>query len=122
MFMSISIGYRKGKKPQNKSKLEIGLALRFLIGKELNTTAKHFQPIFVKWEETVEAGVIWTWGGWDTDEPSMDYLITQNMDELSKGHLYQRNGMDQIGRYAGGGGEHPSTGGRTSKISCLFPR
>lgn len=119
-YMSISTGYRKGRKPENEKKLEIWLTPRFLIEKELSTTAKNFQNIFGKWEERAEVGIIWTWGGWDANEPSMDYLITQNMDELSKGNLYRRSGMDRYGKYAGGGGEHQTTGGRTRKISCLF--
>src|SRR3990167_3382159 len=66
-YLSISTGYRKGKKPENAKKVEIWICPRFLIEKELNTTAKYFKVIYDgEWEETAEVGMFWTWG--ETDD------------------------------------------------------
>lgn len=87
--LSIATGYRKEKKPENASKVEIWFAPRFLIEKELDTTAKHFQAIFsAKWNTSAPVGVFWTWGGWD-NLSYMDYLTTENMDNLSRIDLYE---------------------------------
>jgi len=73
-YLSISTGYRKRKKPENASKLEIWFAPRFLIEKELNTTAAHFKPIMGAWNKEVPVGIFWTWGGWD-NLGWYDYLV-----------------------------------------------
>ena len=86
-YLSISTGYSKGKRPENKDKVEIWFAPRFLIEKELYTTAKHFQEILPKWNECAPVGMFWTWGGMDSLD-SFDYLTTKNMDNLSKINLY----------------------------------
>ena len=49
-YLSIATGYRKGKKPENASKVEIWFAPRFLIEKELNGAAAHFKPIMGNWK------------------------------------------------------------------------
>jgi len=83
-YLSISTGYRKRKKPENAGKIEIWLAPRFLIEKELNTTAKHFQAIFpTKWNANAPVGMFWTWSG-DAALSSMDYLTTESMNNLSR--------------------------------------
>jgi hypothetical protein len=87
--LSISTGYWKIRRPENAEKVEIWLAPRFLIEKDLDTTAKHFQPIFGNWKESAEVGLFWTWGGWG-DIGMYDYLTTQNMDDLSKNNLYDK--------------------------------
>ncbi len=89
-YLSISTGYRQGKKAENASKVEIWFAPRFLIEKELNTTAKHFQAIFpAQWNANAPVGIFWTWGGWDPDDHDMDYLTNESMDNLSKIDLYE---------------------------------
>ncbi|HYD90312.1 MAG TPA: F-box protein [Flavobacterium sp.] len=89
-YLSISTGYHKEKKPENAGKVEIWFVPKFLIERELNTTAKHFQSIFpTKWHTNAPVGVFWTWGGWD-DLSHMDYLVTQNMEALSNGNLYEK--------------------------------
>jgi hypothetical protein len=87
--LSITTGYRRGKKPENSSKVEIWFAPRFLVKGELNTTSKHFKRIFHKWKETAEVGMFWTWGGRAVDDPDMDYLVSENIDNLSKINLYE---------------------------------
>lgn len=85
-YLSIATGYRKGKKPENASKVEIWLAPKFLIEKELNSTAAHFEPIMADWKQDAPVGVFWTWG---TDDMNLyDYLTDKNIDELSGMYLY----------------------------------
>jgi len=89
-YLSISTGYRKGKNPANAGKLEIWFAPRFLIEKDLNTTAQGFKDIFpAKWPTSAEVGIFLTWGNWAADDTDCDYLTTKNMDNLSKIDLYE---------------------------------
>ena len=88
-YVSISTGYRKEKRPENARKVEIWFAPRFLIEKELKTTAKHFEPIYGNWKEQAEVGIFWTGGWWAAGEYDMDYLTTENMDNLSEINLYE---------------------------------
>ena len=82
-YLSIATGYRKGKRPENINKMEIWFAPRFLIEKELHTTAAHFKPIMANWkQEQAPVGMFWTWGKWD--DMWYDYLTTESMDNLSK--------------------------------------
>lgn len=87
-YLSISTGYRKGKRPENADKLEIWFAPRFLIEKELTTTASHFQGIYGNWNENAPVGMFWTWGGWNNLD-YYHYLTTENMENLSKIDLYE---------------------------------
>ena len=59
-YLSIYTGYRKEKRMENAKKVEIWLAPRFLIAKELHDTAKHLQPIFDDWKETAQVGIFWS--------------------------------------------------------------
>jgi hypothetical protein len=88
-YLSISTGYRQGKRPENASKVEIWFAPRFLVEKELNGTASHFKDIFLgNWATTAPVGIIWTWG--DSDNMNWyDYLTTENGVNLSKINLYE---------------------------------
>lgn len=86
-FLSISTGYRKGKKTENANKLEIWLAPRFLIERELALTAAPFQPIMGNWNPTVApVGVFWTWGGWN-NLGYYDYLTTYSLEQLGEENL-----------------------------------
>jgi hypothetical protein len=87
-YLSISTGYRKGKRTENANKLEVWFAPRFLITHELKTTARHFQNIYGNWKESAEVGIFWTWGGWDNLD-WYEYLTTKNMVNLSKNNLYK---------------------------------
>jgi len=94
-YLSISTGYKKVKKEENANKVEIWFAPRFLIEKELQSAAAHFKDIFpYQWPSTAPVGIFWTWGGKDEEVLSsnagMDYLTTQNMDQLSKQTLREK--------------------------------
>jgi len=90
-YLSISTGYRKEKKPENTNKLELWIAPRFLIEKEINSTAAHFKPIMSRWNpKKAPIGLFWTWGGWAADYHDMDYLTNQSMDEISNNSLYEK--------------------------------
>ncbi len=87
-YLSINTGYRKGKKAENANKLEIWFVPKFLVERDLATTASHFQPIMGKW--TAPIGIFWTWGGWDNLD-RFDYLVTQGLEEISAKNLYEHH-------------------------------
>jgi len=89
-YLSISTGYRKGKKPENANKVEIWFTPRFLVESEINRSASHLKKIFpINWPSKAAVGILWTWGGWDNLE-NYDYLTAQDMDELSNDNLYKK--------------------------------
>ena len=88
-YLSIATGYKKRQITENANKLEIWLAPKFLIGRELNTTASHFKDIYENWNEANAVEIFWTWGGWDNLN-WYDYVITQPMDVLSNKNLYEK--------------------------------
>jgi len=89
-YLSISTGYRKGKKAENANKVEIWFTPRFLVEKEINGSARHFEVIFsANWSTAAPVGIFWTWGGWD-NLTYMDHLTTQCMDEVSNNNLYEK--------------------------------
>jgi len=88
-YLSINMGYRKKMNPENAEKVEIWVALRILIEKELDGTASHFKPIMENWDtEKAPGAIFFTWGGWD-NLGWYDYLTSENMDDLSKVDLYK---------------------------------
>ena len=89
-YLSIATGYRKEKKQKNDSKLEIWLAPRFLIEKELATTAGHFQPIMENWNAAAApVGLFWTDGDWD-NLGWYAYLTTDSLNHLDSGNLDEK--------------------------------
>jgi hypothetical protein len=96
-YLSISTGYRKGKKPENANKVEIWFAPRFLVEKEINGSASHFKAVFpAKWPTTAPVGMFWTWGGSD-DLGWYDYLTSENIENLSKIDLYENYKLSVCG-------------------------
>jgi hypothetical protein len=88
-YLNISTGYRKVKKAENVNKVEIWFTPRFLVQKEINTTAGHFTEIFPnKWKDDASVGLLWTWGGWD-NFGWYDYLTSESTDNLSKINLFE---------------------------------
>jgi hypothetical protein len=97
-FLSISTGYRKAKKHENEYKVEIWIAPKFLIEKDIATTASHFKPIMDEWQEDIPFGLFWTWGGGLTDSRGevvgddsscYEHLTTSPVDEISRNSLYK---------------------------------
>jgi len=86
-YLSIHAGYRKRKNPANANKVEIWFVPRFLVEKELDTTAVHLRPIMNKW--TAPVGTFWNWGEWD-DLVSYDYLVSEEFSNFSDGNLYEK--------------------------------
>ncbi len=82
-YLTISTGYKKEFKKENENKIEVWIVPRFLIEKEINENAKHYQPIFNKWSPTNPIGIFWTWGGWN-DFGWFDYQITLSLDQIRK--------------------------------------
>ncbi len=75
-YLSISTGYCKEKEPEKElGRLEIWIAPRFLIAKELDSTASHFNEIMPDWNhETAPMGIFFTWGKRDA---AYGYLISK---------------------------------------------
>ena len=86
-YLSISTGYRKVQRPENRGKMEIWFAPRFLIEKELGAMAGYFKPLMDSWKQDhAPVGIFWT-----TNENNLydyEYLTTENMERLSKTNLY----------------------------------
>lgn len=91
-YLSIATGYRKGIISSNSEKVEVWIALQFLIERKLGTTAAHFNPIMDIWkEEQAPVGIFFTWGGWD-NLGCYEYLTTklmESMESLRSGNLKQ---------------------------------
>jgi len=81
-YLSISMGYRKGRNLENKRKIEIWIVPRFLIEKKIDTTATHFQFIMSSWKQEDPVGIFWTWGDWD-DMSQYEYFTSAALDLLS---------------------------------------
>jgi serine/threonine protein kinase len=75
-YLSIATGYRQGKNTENANKVEVWIVPRFLIERELATTAGHFRAIIDKWPRTEPLGIIFTWGGW-SDLDKYDYNVVR---------------------------------------------
>jgi len=82
-YLSISTGYRKGKKAENEDKVEVWLAPRFLIEKNRAGSASHFKPIMSGWSAaSAPVGIFWTWGESD-DLTDYHHLTEDSIDSLS---------------------------------------
>lgn len=80
-YLGINTGYRERKREiVNPSTLQIWFVPKFLVERELETTAAHFRPIMSQW--TAPVGIFWTWGDWDIWE-KFDYLVTSDVNTLS---------------------------------------
>jgi ankyrin repeat protein len=109
-YLSISTGYRKAVKPENANKTEIWLAPRFLIEKELATTARHFNDLIATWRVEAPIGFFWSWGGWD-NMSWFDYLTTESLESLGTENLYEKWKKSEMWRSKRGGLGLRRTGG-----------
>ena len=99
-FLSISTGYRKGKRLENAYKHEIWFTLRSLVKRDIERKSSHFKEIFPnKWQENKPVGIFWTCGGWDNLE-CYDYLTDQSMDDISNNNLFEKRRAHEITRVA----------------------
>jgi hypothetical protein len=89
-YLSINSGYRLGQKEENINKVEVWIAPRFLVEKELSRTARHLQPIVDKWNLAgVPVGLFWTCGEW-SNASWYDYVITDSFERLSDSNLNEK--------------------------------
>jgi hypothetical protein len=89
-YLSINSGYRSGQKAENANKVEVWIAPRFLVEKELSRTARHFQPILDKWNLAgVPVGLFWTCGEW-SNSSWYDYLVTDSFERISDSNLNEK--------------------------------
>ena len=88
-YLSISTGYRKGKRPENGTKSEVWISPRFLIEKNLEGSASHFKDIMGTWDPgTSSVGTFLTWGCWD-DLSWYDYTTSISWNEYNENNLYK---------------------------------
>lgn len=88
-YLSIYTGYRKSRNPANDNKIEIWFAPRFLIERELDTTARHFASIIGDWNPANSIGIFWTAGIWDRLD-FYDYVTNQKIEELGNNNLFMQ--------------------------------
>ena len=89
-YLSIATGYRKSKKAENASKIEIWITPWFLIKEELLGSASHFANIMGSWDpRTAPVGIFFTWGGYDI-LGWYEYLTTEGMDECVNTNFYEK--------------------------------
>ena len=86
-YISISTGYREAENPENKDKIEMWLAPRFLVEAKLDGSARHLKEIFGDWVEGNAMGIFWTRGSWEYME-WYDYLVTKDLNEISASNFY----------------------------------
>jgi hypothetical protein len=89
-YLSINMGYRKEINPKNANKAEIWVAPRFLIEKELNASASHFQPIMDEWkQERAPVGIFFNFANWN-NLGYFDYVITGTLEEMKNKNLLEK--------------------------------
>jgi hypothetical protein len=73
-YLSINTGYRKGLRPENKDKVEIWFAAKFVIEENRQGSASHFKDLPAAWgpvslkgspHRTAPVVTFFTWGNWD---------------------------------------------------------
>ncbi|MEY3177807.1 MAG: hypothetical protein RJB42_48 [Bacteroidota bacterium] len=99
-YFSIHVGYRKEKKAENRDKMEIWFVPKFLVERDLETTARHFIPIMHEWSSPI--AIFWTFGEWNLRK--YDYLCTQPPELFNGdlyGDLYEKYCAAQCGRGSG---------------------
>ena len=96
-YISISTGYRKGLKAENARKTEIWITPRFLVERDLASTARNLQPIMGNWDATTApVGLFWTNGSWSDEY--FDYLTTNSWDALGSENL-SKKGNEKSSRW-----------------------
>lgn len=63
----VSTGYRPGMNSENKNKVEMFIAPRKMIKKDLTTSSAHYTDIMPNWGDNAPMGIIYTWGNWNNN-------------------------------------------------------
>lgn len=124
--LSIHTGYRKAKiSPNYDAKLQMWIAPRFLVKKNIKGSAKHLDQMFVEeWPDTADIGLIWTWGEWG-DLTWYDFHTTQGFDNISDDNFYEKwkkrkeaKVEEQLTRTVGG--VHTRYSNTLTRRSCAY--
>lgn len=83
----IQIDYRREKDPQSKDKMEVWIAPKFIVQKDLSTTAAHYEPIMSEWLPEASFGIFYTWWNW-YDMNWYSYLVTHAPCELNEKNCF----------------------------------
>lgn len=93
-YISIETGYRKEKKADNVTKMEIWIVPRFVVENTSDHKARYLKSLIEKelWKSDVPIGVFWNEGSFNMDISSSPlpsnpsrYLTNQRLDQLSNG-------------------------------------
>lgn len=121
-YMSISTGYRKRKKPENSSKVEIFIVPRFFIENRSEDTASHFKDLFHRGNKNASVVIFWSWGNWD-DLNQYDYLVS-NMQGITNRTLLELYGeassQQQVSYMTGKPGTFLSSGSLLQYFMFVF--
>ena len=85
-YLSINTGYRKGLRAENSNKVETWIVPKFIVERDIGTTARHLAPIMDSFSSPL--CLFWTWGGWDNMD-WYDYLVGRNFDDVGSENLYE---------------------------------
>lgn len=94
----ISMGYRTGMKSKNKNKIEMFLAPRKMIKKDLSSSSAHYADIMPNWGENASIALIYTWGNWDNNslyDYNTDFTLGENSDKNGLMLYFKCNFIDR---------------------------
>jgi hypothetical protein len=87
-YLPIMADFREKKPEENKDKVEVWFAPRFLIEKFQCSTAKHFKPILGEWDgKTTPLGLFFTLGSWE-NLSWYEYVTDKRSTQTSNKNLY----------------------------------
>jgi hypothetical protein len=81
-FISINTGYKQRYQEQNAQKLEIFIALRGLVEKDLEGPAAHLKPIWHKWSPSCPIGVFYSLG-YSKNLNEYDYFMRESLNDMN---------------------------------------
>ena len=86
--VNIQGGYKKRRIPANRGKVEIWIAQKEMIERELGTTAHYLEGIMSSWNAPF--GLFWTWGDDEVNGDNFDYLVKGETLRDGRKSLYEK--------------------------------
>lgn len=94
----ISTGYRTGMNLENKNKIEMFVAPRKMIKKDLISSSAHYKDIMSNWGDNASIGIIYTWGNWDNNnwyDYNTNFTQAENSDKNGLMLYFKCNFIDR---------------------------
>ncbi len=88
LYITIHTGYKKAQMVRNAGKTEIWVTPKFLVERELETTARHFLPIMEEWKTPI--AYFWTWGAHNVAADNYDFLLAPDVCNNNELNLYEK--------------------------------